>query len=422
MKHFALLFFALLTFVQLHAVDRIVEEFGQPPAFSSITAAVNAAQNGDRIIIKNRAGNVPWIENITVNKSLQFLSFANDDFFVVQGDYQINLVSGMEVSFIGMNNTFGSITTGPGTADFRSIQVQVIDSHFESGSVSLQNVAFNADIVGSRFDAGRVLIAYGNVIGNDIINNLTLDKISVVQPTAAFQNDTCYILGNKVFETSSSSVTSGSAVHISTRNQAVHVRNNYIRFRSRGINIVESNDQSVPNLCWNNTLRGEFSAIPGSSNTYGIVFNNLGPGRIWEAMNNVLVEGSLASQSVGIASISSSGAQLNLYYNHLSTGWAVPTSGSFTFSSLNTLNSNIQINIDSGTFSNSPEAIDGGNPAPVFYDLDLSPGDAGAYGGSFTLDNFFPLHTGAARVYHVIYPFNVRVGNTLDVRAFTFDR
>jgi hypothetical protein len=58
----------------------------------------------------------------------------------------------------------------------------------------------------------------------------------------------------------------------------------------------------------------------------------------------------------------------------------------------------------------------------VFFDLDLSPGDAGAYGGSFTLNNFFPLHTGAARVYHVIYPFNVRVGNTLDVRAFTFDR
>lgn len=404
------------------AADLLVEEFGQIPAYSSVTAAVNAAQSGDRIIIKNRAGDIPWIENITINKSLQFLSFANDGFFVVQGDYQINLVSGMEVSFIGMNNTFGSITTGPGSADFRSIQVQVVDSHFASGSVSLQNVAFNVNVVGSRFAAGRVLIAYGNVIGNDIINNLTLDKISVVQPTADFQNDTCYIVGNKVFETSSSSVTSGSAVHISTRNQAVHVRNNYIRFRSRGINVVESNDQFVPNLCWNNTLRGESSAIPTSSNTYGIAYSNLGPGRIWETMNNVLVEGSLASQSVGIASISSANAQLNLYYNHLSTGWAVPTTGVFTFSSLNTLNSDIQLNNDLGTFSNSPEAIDGGNPAPVFFDLDLSTGDAGAYGGSFTLNNFFPLHTGAARVYHVIYPFNVRVGNTLDVRAFSFDR
>lgn len=273
------------------AADLLVEEFGQIPAYSSVTAAVNAAQSGDRIIIKNRAGDIPWIENITINKSLQFLSFANDGFFVVQGDYQINLVSGMEVSFIGMNNTFGSITTGPGSADFRSIQVQVVDSHFASGSVSLQNVAFNVNVVGSRFAAGRVLIAYGNVIGNDIINNLTLDKISVVQPTADFQNDTCYIVGNKVFETSSSSVTSGSAVHISTRNQAVHVRNNYIRFRSRGINVVESNDQFVPNLCWNNTLRGESSAIPTSSNTYGIAYSNLGPGRIWETMNNVFGRG-----------------------------------------------------------------------------------------------------------------------------------
>lgn len=404
------------------SADLLVEEFGQNPAFSSIAAAVNAAQSGDRIIIKNRAGDIPWIENITVDKSLQFLSFANDGFFVVQGDYQISLVAGMEVAFVGMYNTAGNITIGAGNATLRSVQVDVIDSYFVSGSVSLQNVAFNVNVVGTRFDGGRITIAYGNVIGNDLVSNQTLDKISIVHASAAFQNDTCYVVGNKVLETSTSSLTNGSAVHLSTPNQVVHVRNNYIRFRSRGINVVESTSQPIPNLCWNNTLRGEFSTIPTGTNTYGIALNNLGAGRIWEVMNNVLVEGSLASASVGIASIFSSSAQLNVYYNHLSVGWSTSLSGTFTFSSMNTLNSDIQLNNDLGTFSNSPAAIDGGNPAPVFFDLDLSPGDAGAYGGSFTLNNFFPLHTGAARVYHVVYPFNVRVGNTLDVRAFTFDR
>lgn len=49
-------------------------------------------------------------------------------------------------------------------------------------------------------------------------------------------------------------------------------------------------------------------------------------------------------------------------------------------------------------------------------------GDAGAYGGSYTLNNFFPLHTGAARVYMTGHPFNIRSGTTLRVRANAWDR
>ena len=48
-------------------------------------------------------------------------------------------------------------------------------------------------------------------------------------------------------------------------------------------------------------------------------------------------------------------------------------------------------------------------------------GDAGAYGGSYTLANF-PLHTGSARVYMTGHPFNVRSGATLRVRATAWDR
>lgn len=64
--------FGLLIGLQGFATDLVVEEFGQPPSFASIGAAVAAANDGDRILIKNRAGNVPWIEDVTVNKSLPF--------------------------------------------------------------------------------------------------------------------------------------------------------------------------------------------------------------------------------------------------------------------------------------------------------------------------------------------------------------
>ena len=87
----------------------------------------------------------------------------------------------------------------------------------------------------------------------------------------------------------------------------------------------------------------------------------------------------------------------------------------------NTTTEGIELNAD-GTFANAPACIDGGNPAAVLSDLDLSPGDAGAYGGSYTLTNFQPLHTGAARVYLTGHPFNVRSGATLRVKGVAFDR
>src|SRR5689334_3359014 len=100
---------ALTSALSASATDRIVEEFGISPTYPNITSAVTAAVDGDRIVIKNRAGNIPWIEDITVDKNLQFLSFTNDDFFYVQGTYTINAATGRKVTIIGMRNTAGGI-------------------------------------------------------------------------------------------------------------------------------------------------------------------------------------------------------------------------------------------------------------------------------------------------------------------------
>jgi hypothetical protein len=139
-------------------------------------------------------------------------------------------------------------------------------------------------------------------------------------------------------------------------------------------------------------------------------------------MNNACIRGGLSMSNRTGISLSSPGGQANCYYNHVSTGYTTAISPTWTFADLNQINQTIEINTEDGSFTNAPNAINGGNPAPLFFDLDLSPNDAGCYGGSFTQDNFFPLHTGAARVYNVVYPFNVRVGNTMNVKAFSFDR
>jgi len=416
-------FLLLIVFhIQSFAADRIVEEFGFPPAYSSIGAAVAAANDGDRIIIKNRAGNIPWIENITINKSLQFLSHANDDFFIVQGNYTIEFIQGLEVDIVGMRNTAGNLGQGAAATGTREAKVRLMDSWFQDGNVSLSSNFFDFDIIGNKIDNGLVAFSIGNLIGNDITGtNMGTSLVNVSNTTPNFLGDTCLIIGNRINYTSS--LSSYYSLHVDNRQQVVHIKNNFVRYSSTGIRISGSISEPIPNVIWNNTTLGQSSF--NTSTSYGIyVFQTISTS-VWEVMSNVCVRGTLGMSNcrgIGWSSGSSQGGTTNCYYNHIGTGLSPAISPVWTYAEYNEINQTIELNAADGTFTNTPNAIDGGNPGPLFYDIDLTPNDAGAYGGSFTMDNFFPQHTGAARVYHVIYPFNVRSGNTMDVKAFSFDR
>lgn len=410
MKHFLSTCFAVLTF-SASAVDRIVEEFGVSPTYPNINAAVTAAVDGDRIIIKNRAGDIPWIENITIDKSLQFLSYADNGFFVVQGVYSIVPGTGRQVLINGMRNTSGSIQAASGTSGVRGTRVRVVDSFFVSGGVQLANQYFDVDVVGCTLQNGTVGLFYGNVIGNDIDgSNITDEAISVTPTVGGFPLDTCAIIGNKV-----KGRVSYEGIFVNTQYQVVHIRNNYVQHGWMGIEVYGGNTSAVQNLIWNNTV----IAYTGQFTTYGINLANTSSGAIWEIMNNAVTR-TWSGECRGINKDSGNFGQINVYFNHVA-GMSIFISPGFTFEGNNTINQPITLNAD-GTFANAPGAINGGNPAAPFYDLDLTQGDAGAYGGSYTLTNFHPLHTGAARVYMSAHPFNVRQGSTLRVRAVAFDR
>ncbi|MCC6938170.1 MAG: hypothetical protein IT226_08105 [Flavobacteriales bacterium] len=410
MKHILLFAAALLSSAAAVAVDRIVEEFGVPPTYPNINAAVTAAADGDRIIIKNRAGDIPWIENITIDKSLQFLSYADNGFFVVQGNYTVTTAVGRQVTIIGMRNTSGNIT-GTAAGTLRSTSVRVVDSQLVSGYIAFTNDAFNVEVVACSLQAGYVRINFGDVVGNDILNNQSAEGVRVTPSSTVFQNDTCHVIGNKI-----QGVLGYEGIFISSNAQVMHIRNNFIRHGWMGIEVYGGNTSGVQNLIWNNSVQG----YTGSSTTYGISLANTSTGSIWEVMNNA-IGSTWAGTNRGINKDSGNNGQINVYFNHVQSGFNTAISTGFTFEGSNTINQPVTFNPD-GSFLNAPAAINGGNPAAPFYDLDLSTGDAGAYGGSYTLTNFHPLHTGAARVYMTGHPFNVRQGSNLRVKATAFDR
>ncbi len=394
------------------ATDRIVEEFGVSPTYPNINAAVTAAVDGDRIIIKNRAGEIPWIENIGIDKSLEFLSYTNDGYFVVQGTYNIAPANGRVVLINGMRNTAGSIGALAGSSSVRGTRVRVVDSYLVNGTINLASNFFDADIVGCTLVNGSVSLFFGNVVGNDIDCSQVNDEgISVNSTTSGASVDTCAIVGNKV-----KGRVGYDGIFGSTIGQVLHIRNNYVQHGWMGIEVYEGPENNVANLIWNNTV----TAYNGNFTTYGINLANTNPNSIWEIMNNAVTR-TWSGECRGINKDSGNQGQINVYFNHISTGISTPVSAGFTFAGSNTIDQAITLNAD-GTFLADGAAIDGGNPAAPFYDLDLSAGDAGAYGGSYALPNFHPLHTGAARVYMTGHPFNVRQGSTLRVKAVSFDR
>lgn len=402
----------MLNVLSVFAVDRIVEEFGVAPAYNSINAAVAAAQDGDRIIIKNRAGDIPWIEDVTVGASLEFHSYENDGFFVVQGTYTLQKAVDRVIKIVGMQNTSGNIVRSGNTIANSSMQVYIMDSHFINGHINMPDVGIKAHIVGNTIDAGYINLAHGNVIGNNV--NATGTNTTAVQlsSTVAFMQDTALVVGNIITTSGQSSYYGINAISSA---QVIHIRNNFITAVSTtGIYARLGNTSAVQNLIWNNTVN-----CIGSS-TRGIIMFDTNSGSIWEVMNNVILRQS-GSNTFAIYNGGSNDGQINVYWNHVNSGFTVDISPTFTFVGNNIIGEVLTIN-DDGTLDEAPFAIDGGNPAPVFYDLDLTPGDPGAYGGSFTLNNFHPLHTGAARVYYVNFPFNVRTGSTLNVKAYSFDR
>ena len=404
---------AMLVAASTFATDRVVEEFGIAPTYPSITAAVSAAIDGDRVVVKNRAGDIPWIENISVNKSLQFVSYENNSPFVVQGNYLIEAAPGREVSIIGMRNT-GGYFAGINPGGLRATRVRIIDCQLISGAISFTNDGFDVDVIGCTLQHGSVVISFGNVIGNDITSSSIYGSALDISPsTSAFQGDTCWVTGNKLTGPGTSSY---DALSVNSEAQVYHIRNNFVRHGYVGIRIIGGNTSSVQNTIWNNTV----VAYTGQFSNYGILPANTPAGAIWEIMNNVVTFTGGGDQR-GIYKDSGNQAQINVYFNHIVPGMSTAVSPDFTFVSNNTTNQPLTVNAD-GSLLNAPGAINGANPSAVFSDIDLSAGDAGAYGGSYTLTNYFPLHTGAARVAHVVYPFNVRQGSTLRVRATSFDR
>ena len=86
------------------AADLYVRNAGAGGAYSSVSAAVTASSNGDRIIIQPKSNGSAYVENVTINKSLTFVSETIYNKYFIQGTITINPAAGRVVTISNLSS------------------------------------------------------------------------------------------------------------------------------------------------------------------------------------------------------------------------------------------------------------------------------------------------------------------------------
>lgn len=413
-KLLAALTAATLCFTQVKAADLCVNENGNGGCYSTISAAISAAVNGDRILITPKTGNAPYVENLNINKTVQLLCAVDTARYTVQGAVSVVPANGRTVTIIGMILQGDIAPTTSNAAGTRCV-FNLLGSNI-TGNINFEYDNFNV-LVASNYITGYVNLRYGKVIGNNITTNSPYYWYSAygscvyVGTDATPTNDTVFIVGNVINHNMNANYVTG--IEFNSTNQYTYIANNLIRFNqnsavtNRGIDMYQyKNSAFSRNWIINNTITSQFGINTGLS------FNTAPSNAYTDVVNNLVIAPSALSGGIYNAN-----GTVGIYFNMMNLGLVNCTS---VINSNNTITSNTTVDAAGRPMVGS-DAINGGSGDFSYYDVDLTVNDAGAYGGSLTLDNFFPL-TGSARVFMVYAPRRVNVSGTINIKADSFDR
>jgi len=263
MRKFTTVFLAVFAMIStVNAVDLQVKESGAGGAYTSISAAHTAANDGDRIIIETRSGGAAYIENITITKSVQLLSNVEGGLYKVQGDIDIVTTTPKEVTIIGMDITGNIIASSNGPSASRT-NVRVLYSTV-LGRINFDKNNFDVIVANCTIN-GQVTIRSGKIIGNTISHN-TSNTVSIKTEAtnhAPALSDTIQVVGNRISCLSNTYY----AITASSDDHFYDISNNYIYYGKRGISIANFNSNTVGTDNINNNTFRKHATIGTSSFT-----------------------------------------------------------------------------------------------------------------------------------------------------------
>lgn len=403
---------ALLTIIgfeqQINATDLIVAPGGAGGAYASLNAAIAAASANDRIIVTPQSGSAAYTEGtITITKSLQILSTTEGTYYAIDGNINVTpSTAGISLTITGMKLLTGGIQSTIASPTGARSAINLLNDSLAVGSVSFNHDNYNLTC-GNNYIEGGITFRFGKILGNVIRNQV------VVNTDASTNNplDTVQVIGNKI--TYYSGANSG-AITWSSTSQFFSIQNNfiYLNYPSNTVNYGIWSTVSKASLAGTNTVTNNTIYKPTYTLGYGIPLNTNATSYT-EVYNNLIVA------PIYQYAYTFSGGNFNVHYNYAT---AFNFNG-VTNDGTNTTATSTTVNTD-GVITNAlSNAINGGSPDAFYDDINLSRNDAGCYGGSYTLDNFFPFTAGDwARVLLVSAPRRVLVNGTISVKAVGYDK
>ena len=376
-----------------NAADLNVRATGAGGAYTTVSAAITAAANGDRIIIQPKTDGSAYIENLTINKSLTFVSETNYNKYFIRGTVTINPAAGRVVTISNLssgNFTIYNVIVSGATTGGRTT-VNLMNCYLNNVDATPANTTTN--ISGSTV-SGYVLFSHGRATGNN------------VQSINAYNTSSDSSLASTDVEIIGNAVSFGI-----TNQQSSYAFKMYNNFAS-GL-YVYNTKPSTSNEIVNNTvyqpLGGDVAPIyitgngnPGSGGNV-LIMNN--------AISFTVAQTNACIQNDGIATVTAS-------YN-VSTN-AYLTEGSITQSN-NT--GGVNMNFNNTAYTITGGNVNAGNPAVQYTDLDLTRNDAGHYGGSNSWANYFPADNGGRpQVNYFTAPRTILSTSTLNVSGSAYSK
>lgn len=365
------------------AADLYVRDFGSGGAYSTISAAITAATDGDRIIIRPKSGGIPYLENLVVNKSLSFVSETNFAKYLVQGTISITPVAGRVITFSNLNLTNGITVTAATTGGRATVNVfnSAIGADINTQQSNVSLYASGNTVTGSFY------FTHGRITGNNCFN-IGLSTSAIDSSPAT---DDIEIIANVVNY-------SANAIDFNQKNYNFKVLNNFLPNGYINISAIKNGGS---NEIRNNVV----NSLSGS--TYYPIYVSLSSGNTGfiSVLNNIL---NYTMSSVKVYNANSGLASVYAFYNMSSTTFS--TSG-ITSQSSNSVSSSLVLN--NTTYTVTGANVNAGYPEDDYADIDLTRNDIGNWGGSNSWGNYWPSTAGnKPQVNYLNTPRRIFVGTS----------
>lgn len=376
------------------AADLYVRDLGAGGAFSTISAAIAQASNGDRIIIRPKSGNLPYVEDLTINKSLSFVSEINFSKYILQGAVSITPAAGRIVTINNLQiSGTGAISVSAATTGGRTT-LNLFNSTTASVNASQDNTTLNM----SGCTTAAIAFTHGRITANKVssmtVNSATLES--------NLSDDDIEIIANAINAT-------GLAFSMDQKNYTLKFFNNFL---VSGYMSISGAKTGSTNEIANNVMQ---STTSSSLSTYSSINLSLQSANtaVFSVVNNVLIYGVSSYSSYRPVYVTGAGASAYVFYNITNSNQYNSSFSTITNTNGGN-NSAAALSINSTIYSiTGPGIVNGGSPEDDYADIDLSINDRGIYGGSNSWNNYWSGSTGnLPQVNYLKTPRRIYTGTT----------